>query len=976
MKYIIYNGLIFHTEAKLSVKFHEDIMTFPKLNLTSALQDFYFITYPGPWAGHIPFAYWLVNMHKPEIIVELGTFRGNSYFNFCHAVKNFGLDTKTYAVDTWEGDEHGGFYGGHIYHEVKEYNEKNFPLFSTLIRSTFEESVDKFFDGSIDLLHIDGYHTYDAVRSDFEKWLPKLSKRGVVLLHDISVFTNNFGVWKFFEDLKKKYPCFHFSHSNGLAIVMVGSDIPDGLLNLNENLPDNTLWRKASVAFSRLGRLCEHAAEAQGRIESLIRTEQENSLSLLERIKQLENEAVQLHAIADKDNQKIEKLKGTTTLLMGEKKQLIDMLKAAVSIKEILSNYRGQLKILEQKCHEKDNEIHYLNSKINTISGLINQKDIALTAMKQSSSWKVTFPLRSISIAARKGITFSKLLAQGRIGDIKTILLAPYKNLKRGKRVANISGFSGETQGAASVTIVATQHTLFIAYILASSLTSLGFDVAVTTEMPKDYTARFYFVVCAQMFDRLPPAEKRVCVQLEQSSMSRWFTDKYVSVLRQSLAVIEYSSSGLSFLDGLGISYPKVFYVKIGGLPDYVNFLKNYGIQIPATEKEYDVIFYGDTNNIRRKRMIDIVSEKYRVKVINNLFGEELYTEISKAKVCLNIHYYEDASLESTRIFEALSIGVPVVTETSDDVCDYDFSLYGDSIAFAEVGDAEQIVSLIGKIIDKGITVPTSANRQTGAIFNFYISRLMMALDTIDFRRLYSSSRRLTMDHKVIALSMPETHERRSMVMSKVSTDTTIFSGLRATPGWFGAACSFKYLAKKLLESGVEHALIFEDDAEFISGMSPQEILAFALRIKENECDWDVFSAFISDLHYDAKIRAVFTVESHECVLLNRMVGMVCNVYSRKALELIAQWDETDRNIETNTIDRYLEAFDDLRIVTTLPFLVGQSERVSSSMWGIKNIQMKQMITSSSNLLFEKVWEFKAANTLRDNNAEGNVFRR
>lgn len=943
-------------------------MISPELNLMPAIQDFYFITYPGPWAGHIPFAYWLVHALKPNTIVELGTFRGNSYFNFCHAVKNFGLKTKTYAVDTWEGDEHGGFYGSHIYHEVKDYNENNFSSFSTLVRSTFDQSLDRFSDGSIDLLHIDGFHTYEAVRNDFEKWLPKLSRRGVVLLHDTTVFTKNFGVWKFFEDLKKRYPCFWFSHSNGLGVVMVGPDIPDELARLNAELPDNHLWREALVAFSRLGRLCEHEAEKQGKIETLLSAENASSSSLLDRVAQLESEAAELRAVADEQTQEVERLRGSVTALAGEKAELYKMLTDAATIRETLSSYRGQVKLLEQKCSGKDNELHRLHCQINTLSGLVSQKDTAFTAISQSSSWKITSPLRRMKITARKGVTFSRLLTQGRLSDIKSILLKSHKNGPTGLQVGSaMSVATGMRGNEASITIVATHHTLFVAYILASALTSIGFDTSVVTEMPEDYTARFYFVVCAQMFDRLPPPEKRVCVQLEQSSMSRWFTDKYISVLKQSLAVIEYSSSGLSFLDGLGISYPKVFYAKIGGLPDYINFIKSYGIQVPATEKEYDVIFYGDTNNIRRHRILEAVSAHYKVKIVNNLFGQDLYTEISKAKVCLNIHYYDEASLESTRIFEALSLGVPVVTETSEDAGDYDFSSYGDSIAFADVGNSEQIIALIGQIIDQGITVPNAANRQTGAIFNFYISRLMLALDVINFRRFYSQSRRLKMNTQVVALSMPETYERRAMLMNKISAGTTVFPGLRASPGWVGAACSFKYMAKKLLESGVDHALIFEDDADFIAGMNPQEILSFALRVKENECDWDVFSAFISDLHHDAKIKAVFKAESHECVLLNRMVGMVCNVYSRKALELIAQWDETDRNIQNNTIDRYLEAFDDLRIVTTLPFLVGQSESVSSSMWGIKNLQMKQMISSSSDLLLEKVWAFKVSKTLKDN---------
>src|SRR5579871_6951522 len=38
------------------------------------------------WNQHIPFAFWLVQAHAPSIFVELGTFRGTSYFSFCQAV--------------------------------------------------------------------------------------------------------------------------------------------------------------------------------------------------------------------------------------------------------------------------------------------------------------------------------------------------------------------------------------------------------------------------------------------------------------------------------------------------------------------------------------------------------------------------------------------------------------------------------------------------------------------------------------------------------------------------------------------------------------------------------------------------------------------------------------------------------------------------------------------------------------------------
>jgi hypothetical protein len=234
------------------------------------------------WAAHIPFGLFLIDIVRPGLLVELGTFTGVSFSAFCQAVKGLGLETRCHAVDTWEGDDQSGYYGAETLADLKAHIEIHYQEFAQLIESTFDDALGRFENGTIDLLHIDGYHTYESVRHDFESWLPKMSARGVVLLHDTNVREPGFGVWKLWEELKAVYPHFEFIHEHGLGVLAVGDETPDGLRLLIGTSPDEAaIWRKF---FHQLGQRLR------------VRLDKEMEVYLL--TAQLEAHALELQAVS------------------------------------------------------------------------------------------------------------------------------------------------------------------------------------------------------------------------------------------------------------------------------------------------------------------------------------------------------------------------------------------------------------------------------------------------------------------------------------------------------------------------------------------------------------------------------------------------------------------------------------------------------------------------------------------------------
>ncbi len=121
-------------------------------------------------------------------IVEIGSFKGKSTVFLAKALQKTNSSQKLFAIDphinTRDNQVVPNYQESSSYAAFMENLEK--AEIKHLVQPIVKTSVEaaKQWNDKINLLFIDGSHKYEDVQNDLKLWLPHLTKKGIVIMHD------------------------------------------------------------------------------------------------------------------------------------------------------------------------------------------------------------------------------------------------------------------------------------------------------------------------------------------------------------------------------------------------------------------------------------------------------------------------------------------------------------------------------------------------------------------------------------------------------------------------------------------------------------------------------------------------------------------------------------------------------------------------------------------------------------------------
>lgn len=171
--------------------------------------------------------YGLVRSMKPEVCVEIGSARGRSACFIGMALKENGRG-RLFAIDPHQQTSWNDFQSVDTFEIIKN-NLAALQITHQvdIVRMTSGEAA-RGWNRQIDMIFIDGDHSYEGIKRDWELFVPYLTTFGVVIFHDTiwdlrpdpKWSRNDMGVPRFVDELRQQgYPVLTIDRDAGISLI-------------------------------------------------------------------------------------------------------------------------------------------------------------------------------------------------------------------------------------------------------------------------------------------------------------------------------------------------------------------------------------------------------------------------------------------------------------------------------------------------------------------------------------------------------------------------------------------------------------------------------------------------------------------------------------------------------------------------------------------------------------------------------------
>ncbi len=163
-----------------------------------------------------------------KYVCEIGTLRGGTFYWWCQAAQD---DAVLVSIDLLS-ERWDGFFSPHRIEFYKNFGksprqELHFIAADSHRQSTFNHVASLLNGEPLDFLFIDGDHTYQGVKQDFELYKPLVRKGGFIALHDIlpRKELSEIEVYRFWNEIKETYHHWEIIADDGRLANLIGIGI-------------------------------------------------------------------------------------------------------------------------------------------------------------------------------------------------------------------------------------------------------------------------------------------------------------------------------------------------------------------------------------------------------------------------------------------------------------------------------------------------------------------------------------------------------------------------------------------------------------------------------------------------------------------------------------------------------------------------------------------------------------------------------